>query len=816
MSEKFSTDIETIEDHIMGNAIPLISIVNKKFVLNKEAIEALSDDKNKAIGIISLVGKYRTGKSFLLNRVLLNNKLTSNSFGFSVGPTVKPCTKGIWMWSKPMKVTNNHFGEEFNVYFIDTEGLGAYDEEINHDSKIFLIAMLISSLFLLNSFSSIDENAINNLSLILNLTQTIKLNKEDEKTNPEDLSRFFPSLLWLLRDFSLKLEDTEGNTITAKQYLENALALVKGQSSIVEEKNRVRQMIKLYFQERDCFTMIRPVESEEHLQNLNSLPDNYFRMEFLNQCDTLRNKIFKKVKPKIFNGKIMSGKMTINLLSSIIEALNQGTIPIIESTWNYVVAAEGTKHFECLIKEYNDSLSEFFNKMKNMNSNDLLSFDFNNELSSYNKNIQNQLTERFEKIVRSIDETNSLSLVEKFKQKLLTNFKDVSEAHQKLFKEKFSEILNSQFAVIEKKINEKVYFYNDNIAKIPDIVSSSKNINPNNTNNISNISSIYNQYSSILSQNVNYHLFFQDIDNIKELLYTSTPNFSNKNEEIHQKQISTIKYFIEENFIKEKNYKDLEIIRLINEKVSVERKLNNFNEEMNELKEDFKLEKEKLQSDNFDLKGELRGKIEIISNMEKERRKLIDNYEENFQKNIKDNNEDRNKQEKKLNNLENELKIRDNQILTMKFNEEKLNALNTQKTEFLEKEIESLHEKNRFYTKINEEQKYTLDTLNNNVEELKNELNTLRNNSMNNNTSNYNEEVVLKEKQMQIDSLKLQMEETKKIYEEVIQNLKISMKESNKLRDSEIESRKEENNNGAVKDQTSLFDYREIIESNKV
>ena len=37
---------------------------------------------------ISVVGKYRTGKSYLLNRVLLDR-----SDGFSVGPTINPCTK---------------------------------------------------------------------------------------------------------------------------------------------------------------------------------------------------------------------------------------------------------------------------------------------------------------------------------------------------------------------------------------------------------------------------------------------------------------------------------------------------------------------------------------------------------------------------------------------------------------------------------------------------------------------------------------------------------------------------------------------------
>jgi hypothetical protein len=72
-----------------GKAIPLVTYQNKKFVLDPEAEELLKNPIHKNIGIISLVGKYRTGKSFLLNRVLLNQK----RLGFDVGPTIRPCTK---------------------------------------------------------------------------------------------------------------------------------------------------------------------------------------------------------------------------------------------------------------------------------------------------------------------------------------------------------------------------------------------------------------------------------------------------------------------------------------------------------------------------------------------------------------------------------------------------------------------------------------------------------------------------------------------------------------------------------------------------
>ncbi len=61
------------------------------FQVSPEAIELLGNVKEK-IGIIAVAGKYRTGKSFLLNRILLDKKDTN---GFGVGPTINPCTKVI-------------------------------------------------------------------------------------------------------------------------------------------------------------------------------------------------------------------------------------------------------------------------------------------------------------------------------------------------------------------------------------------------------------------------------------------------------------------------------------------------------------------------------------------------------------------------------------------------------------------------------------------------------------------------------------------------------------------------------------------------
>jgi hypothetical protein len=84
-----------------------------------------------------------------------------------------------------------------------------------------------------------------------------------------------------LRDFALQLIDSDGNTISSKQYLENSLKEQKGVSDAVENKNRIRRLLKHFFKDRDCQTIVRPVEEEKDLQNLSSLPPSALRPEFL-------------------------------------------------------------------------------------------------------------------------------------------------------------------------------------------------------------------------------------------------------------------------------------------------------------------------------------------------------------------------------------------------------------------------------------------------------------------------------------------------------------------------------------------------------
>ena len=660
-------------------AIPFVTFDSstKKFIINEDAKKLISRSENKQIGIVSLVGKYRTGKSFLLNRVLIDKK---NIKGFDVAPTIKPCTKGIWLWSSPLMVSNKNSTGCFPAFLIDTEGLGAYDEEINHDSKIFLISILISSLFIYNSFGTIDEVALNNLSLILNLSKSLKLRNNSnvlnsKESDDKEMAKYFPSLLWLLRDFALKLEDSDGNVITAKQYLENALMEQKGSTQSIEEKNLVRKMIKTYFNERDCFPMVRPVENENDLQNLMNLADNKIRPEFIKQSNMLKNKIYMKIKPKTFNNKILSGQMLIDLLESVVNAINEGAIPVIENSWNYIANNECLKS----IKENTDNFRKLILIYQKEN---LTKNDFFNELQRYSQNL--------------IEE-----IINKFREENEKRFDNINEFVHKL---KLS--LNQEF----KKLNE------ENITLIKDkyILDLDKEIN-----------SLLKDKEKLIK--TNYINFISELLQIKYRLDTTIPSFSLKDQISYDKIIDTIKKYIEEYFIKSRNLIEQQNQKLKNDYQYLETKYKSLNDEYTKDKTEFKKTSNNYNDMLIEVKLKLKTCEEKIKNFENDKRTMKETNELNIKTNNKNYEEKIEKMTMEINKLKTELKAKEEEILLYKLNDEKVLALNDQKIKFLEKELEQWKQRYNIQSKELSENKTQIININSEFDKIKNENKNLKN-----------------------------------------------------------------------------------------
>ncbi len=75
--------------------------------------------------------------------------------------------------------------------------------------------------------------------------------------------------------------------------------------------------------------MIRPLTNEDELQNLDKLPLEELRAEFVAQVHGLRRAVLSNMKPKSINGHIMNGSEWIQLVEVYVQAINEGAVPSI-------------------------------------------------------------------------------------------------------------------------------------------------------------------------------------------------------------------------------------------------------------------------------------------------------------------------------------------------------------------------------------------------------------------------------------------------------------------------------------------------------
>mmetsp|Transcript_13568 Transcript_13568/g.26166 ORF Transcript_13568/g.26166 Transcript_13568/m.26166 type:complete len:919 (-) Transcript_13568:61-2817(-) len=323
----------------------------KRLEVCSEGLEMLAALKGQQLHCVCVAGLYRSGKSFLLNQLLdaLNNedetKNTSNetggrsqdhansngvdkgsNSGFPVGNTTESCTRGIWMC-----VVNDWI-------VLDSEGLASLDQDETHDTKIFCLGLLLSSYFLYNSTGVIDESALDRLYMVGKLAQRIS------KSNKIGFS-----LCWVLRDFALSLEKFNNDS---NAYFEDSLQ-ERGRRP---EQDAQRAELRRIFRNRQCRTLVRPVWDERDLQRLAELGQDKLRPEFVQQLNDLVHLIREKTKPKSLSGQSLDGPMLGKFLEACLTALNDGAVPDIKKTFEYVAEQTYSETLDDAERQYTEAL----------------------------------------------------------------------------------------------------------------------------------------------------------------------------------------------------------------------------------------------------------------------------------------------------------------------------------------------------------------------------------------------------------------------------------------------------------------------------
>ncbi|XP_033014655.1 guanylate-binding protein 1-like [Lacerta agilis] len=307
-------------------AAPVCLIENMpdgKLVVNREAAELLAGICQPVV-VVAIVGLYRTGKSYLMNRLAGKRK------GFCLGTTVQALTKGIWMWCLP-----HPYRSDLSLVLLDTEGLGDVQKgNTQNDSWIFALAILLSSTLVYNSIGIIDQNALENLHYVTELTKKIKAKassgEDTEEENSAKFIRFFPDFIWALRDFTLQLE-IDGHPITEDGYLEEALRLQEGDTQQIQKFNMPKSCIRKFFPSRKCFTFDRPANGKK-LHKLEHLEEDDLEEGFLEPVGRFCQHIWETSRLKtVPGGQVVTGRMLEKLLKIYVDAINSGDVPCLEN-----------------------------------------------------------------------------------------------------------------------------------------------------------------------------------------------------------------------------------------------------------------------------------------------------------------------------------------------------------------------------------------------------------------------------------------------------------------------------------------------------
>lgn len=219
-------------------------------VVVEEVLDALGKRLKEVgaqkVAVISVMGAFRTGKSFLLDLFLRYLRYEEDSRGngvnaeagppppergsgqeyplpawvTSAGPTIEGvanedgfrfkggmdmCTEGIWVWSEPFM--RELEGEKVALLLFDTQG--AWDSSMTKEQSatIFGLTAVLSSKLIYNITQQIQEDKVDNLTYFMQFAQSaihkasVEMQSEGHAINQAEVDRPFQALDFLVRDW---------------------------------------------------------------------------------------------------------------------------------------------------------------------------------------------------------------------------------------------------------------------------------------------------------------------------------------------------------------------------------------------------------------------------------------------------------------------------------------------------------------------------------------------------------------------------------------------------------------------------------------
>jgi hypothetical protein len=144
-----------------------------------------------------------------------------------------------------------------------------------HDLKLFALASLTSSVLIYNTLATINFTGLNDLHFGSQIAKEFI----PQRHNPRNLSKYFPMLVWTIRDQFLDLmveQDEQTIEVTPDEYMEYCLDQLNSQCSEIKE----------IFKSRKCFLFPEPV-SRKLMKILDQIPTEELDEDFVQVANDL-------------------------------------------------------------------------------------------------------------------------------------------------------------------------------------------------------------------------------------------------------------------------------------------------------------------------------------------------------------------------------------------------------------------------------------------------------------------------------------------------------------------------------------------------
>ena len=229
------------------------------------------------------------------------------------------------------------------LVLFDVEGLFCpKKQDTAHDLKLFALASLTSSILIYNTLATIDTTKLNDLHFGSQIAKEFIPHHQ----YPVDLSRYFPTLVWAIRDQFLDLEVEEGGNVmaaTADEYMEHCLKQQNGQCCDIKEN----------FTTRKCFALPEPVE-KKLMKKLDQIPAEELDQDFIAVANELLDFVAQNAATKNIIG--LNGATFADAFQKFLNSIENKELNL-ESVYDHAETVVNQGAFEKALNSFKESLS---------------------------------------------------------------------------------------------------------------------------------------------------------------------------------------------------------------------------------------------------------------------------------------------------------------------------------------------------------------------------------------------------------------------------------------------------------------------------